>query len=131
MDHRNARSGRTDDRAGRALFEDLDESLRNLPRFVAIARVESGLPATCLPVVKLHVTTSAPQHRDTARADVTPQLINQTRDEEGNLHLESKHHNTLHKTRQARFARQRSLHFIKRSITMSDQGLNTDLLLLD
>ena len=99
MDHGSARSGRTDDRFCPALFEDLDEPLRDLPRFVSIPGVEGRLRATRLPLVKLNVTTRAPQHLDTTRADVAPQLINQTRDEEGNLHLESKHHDTLHITR--------------------------------
>jgi hypothetical protein len=87
MDHGSARSRRTDDCLCPALFEDLDEPLGNLPRFYTITCIERRLPTTRLALVKLNLAACPPQHRDTARSDVAPQLINETGDEERNEHI--------------------------------------------
>jgi hypothetical protein len=81
MDHRRARSRRTHDRICVTLFENFNESFRNLPRFGAVTGIESGLSTARLSIVKLNVTTNAPQHSNRTRSDAAPKLIDETRDE--------------------------------------------------
>lgn len=120
MDHRRARSGWTDDRVGFAGFENFNESFRNLPRFVAITGIERRLAAARLAVVKLNFTTSAPQHGNGTRADAAPKLIDQARDEEGNLHLYSQHYYALHIFGRMNLTRQRGLNVRQRLVAMSN-----------
>jgi hypothetical protein len=86
MHHRGAGARRADDRVGFALFENFDKTSRYRSRFVEITGVESRLRATRLAFVKLNLTTNAPQHLDTAHADASPHLIDQTRYEKRNPH---------------------------------------------
>jgi hypothetical protein len=81
MDHRRARSGRTDDRVGLTLLENADEAPRHLSCLVEITSIERGLRATSLPLIKLNFTPDASQHRDTTRANAGPHLVDETRDE--------------------------------------------------
>src|ERR1043166_1999445 len=88
--HRRARSRWGNNRLRIALFVNLDKTLCDLARFLQIARIERRLPTTRLSLIKLplppHLPPAPPQHRHATHTNARPQLIDQTRYEQRNLH---------------------------------------------
>src|ERR1043165_2648151 len=84
--HRRARSRWGNNRLRIALFVNLDKTLCDLARFFQVTRIESGLRTTRLSLIELHLTPDPPQHRHATHTNARPQLIDQTRYEQANLH---------------------------------------------
>jgi hypothetical protein len=55
--------------------------------FFAIAGVESRLRTASLSLIKLNLTTHAPQYLDATHTNAGPHLIDEARDEERDLHM--------------------------------------------
>ena len=84
LDHRHARTGGADDHLGAA--EDLQGADRAAAGDVPLAGVEGGLAAARLLRAELDLVAEPLQHPDRGHADLGGQLVDETRDEEGDAH---------------------------------------------
>jgi hypothetical protein len=75
MDHRRARSGRTDDEFRVALFVQFYKTFGYASRFRPIAGIKSGLTAARLSLIKFDLTTCPAQNLNCGSADAAPHLI--------------------------------------------------------
>jgi hypothetical protein len=81
VDHRCARTRRTDDGFRFALLKHAYETLCQPARFRTIPGVKGWLPAAGLPFIKLNLTADSPKDFDRAGADLAPKLVHETGNE--------------------------------------------------